>query len=382
MNEIGEPSATLWSPGTVSMGLRFAFFTVIDTVLVSLKVPSFAVSGVYRGDRFAREAVEEHGARAFFGKPFELAALFKAVESALGAQPATPSLGIDDLDELKEAVHAPAEVPLPFAEREKVWSDAHPKEHGKEKPAPEWTTAGQLGPGSIARLLNAYYQARHTGELKLRQGQVVKVVYFEAGQPVYAASNLAAERFARFCARQGVLPESELGAVAALARESNVRTGEAMIQLELITPEQRRHLLEEQIKAIIWSTFGWTEGEYAFSPRRPNRVDLVKLSVFPGNLILEGARREPLIALRKKMPSERKLFPSADPPYQLHEIHLEGPDAHLLVWTDGSKTVEDLVALSDRPERDVLGTLYGFELLGLLEERREEPRRRRISFGL
>ncbi|MBX5480324.1 MAG: response regulator [Myxococcaceae bacterium] len=346
-------------------------------VLGALKargIPSFAVSGVYKGERFAQEAVSLHGARAFFEKPFDLDALLAAVEKVTGpaAEPTSPEP--DDLDELR--------IPAPFFERDKVWGEAPAPAPARPRAAPDWANAGTLSPGAIARLLNAYYQARHTGELKLRHGQVVKVVYFESGKPVYAASNVATERFARFCALRGVLPESELAAVASLAKESNLRTGEAMIQLGLITAEQRRHLLEEQIKAIIWSTFGWTEGEYAFSARRPQRVDLVKLSVFPGDLIMEGARREPLVNLRKKLPADRRLFPTTDPPYQLHEIHLGGPEAHLLVWADGSKTVEDLVALSDLGEREVLGTLYGFELLGLLEERRDLTKDRRISFGL
>jgi hypothetical protein len=34
------------------------------------------------------------------------------------------------------------------------------------------------------------------------------------------------------------------------------------------------------------------------------------------------------------------------------------------------------------PEREVLATLYALELLGILHERREEPKERRISFGL
>jgi CheY-like chemotaxis protein len=331
--------------------------------LFARAVPAFAVSGVYKGERCAREAVELHGARAFFEKPFDLAALLDAVERVTGA------------------ASAPPEVPevLPFGERERVWRD--PESPGPA--APGWAASGELGPGTLARLLNAYYQARHTGELRLRQGKVAKVVHFEEGRPVYAASNLAQERFARFCVRRKVLPESELAAVAALARESELRTGEAMVKLGLLSSAQRQTLLEEQIKEIIWSALGWTTGDFAFSPRRLSRPDLVKLSVFPGDLVMEGARREPLVALRRHLGTRRRFFPSADPPYALHELRLSGPEAHLLVWADGSKSVEDLVTLSDLPEREVLSALRGFELLGLVEERAEGGgARRRISFGL
>ncbi len=269
----------------------------------------------------------------------------------------------------------------PFGERKRAWEEL-PRPTGRPAGASTSITSGELRSSSVPRLLNAYYQARHQGELRLRQGQVQKVVFFEAGKPIYAASNLAQERFARFCARKGLLPESSLPSVAALSKEKGLRTGDAMIQLMLITSEQRRALLEEQVKEIIWSTFTWKDGEYSFTSKQPRWPDLVKLSVFPGDLIMEGAAKgETLLSLRSKMNAARRLFPSADPPYGLHEIKLSDQQAFLLAHADGTKTVEDLLTLTDLSERDALATLHGLELLGLLEERRDDGKQRRISFG-
>jgi hypothetical protein len=200
---------------------------------------------------------------------------------------------------------------------------------------------------------------------------------------VYAASNLASERFARFCARRGLLSESDLQAVAALSKEGSVRTGDAMMRLGLIDAEKRRALVQEQVKEILWSTFAWSSGGYGFSPMRMQRAGLVKLSIFPGDLILEGVLKlESLVALRQKMPSSRRLSPTADPPYALHELKLAGPQALLLAYADGTKTVEDLLTLTDLSERETLATLHGLELMGILRERREESNPRRITFGL
>lgn len=400
-------------------------------VLAALRahgIPAIAVSGVYKGDRFAQEAVQVHGARGFFAKPFELNSVMDALEAAGGGAPVprapppvpetAPSdelLDTEDLIVLEEMapesgegegaalLHAvPATdplpegsededdgehaLPLPFQRREKVWSSntASAPSAPARGSLPEWTLGGDLKDTSVARLLNAYYEARHHGELKLKQGSVLKVVYFESGRIVYAASNLAQERFGRFCVRRGVLPESRLTEVAAYAKEHGLRTGEAMLRLGLMDAARRQQLLEEQVKEIIWSTFTWTEGNYGFSAMRPQRADLVKLSVFPGDLVLEGVEKtETLVALRQRMPRSRRLFPTADPPYGLHELKLQGPQALLLAYADGSKTVEDLLALTDLSERQALATLRGLELLGVLEERPEAPsRRHRITFGL
>jgi DNA-binding response OmpR family regulator len=473
--------------------------TELLTALIPHGIPAVAISGVYKGDRLAREAITVYGARDFFPKPFELDALLDAVERKCGlprsasppppppeareeeeailellelapsdevpperepeiaieedpaevTKPAAMALTPEDLASLvsesvpeptaapgpapfAEPVAAPASQPilgaedslmgladlaeaalpaepkpepqakeppqpqaplepeifLPFGQREKVWA----KESPAETPAPprvgrralpEWTLEGEIKEGTVPRLLNAYYESRHHGELKLKQGQVLKVVYFEAGQVVYAASNLAHERFARFCVRRGLLSESDLQAVAALSKEEGARTGDAMTRLGLLTAEKRQSLVEEQVKEILWSTFSWTSGGYGFSPMRLQRTGLVKLSIFPGDLILEGVLKlETLVALRQKMPRTRRLSPTADPPYALHELKLAGPQALLLAYADGTKTVEDLLTLTDLSEREMLATLRGLELMGILRERREESSQRRITFGL
>ena len=274
-------------------------------------------------------------------------------------------------------------IALPFGDREKVWTKAAQPNTPRRTP-PDWSLSGDLRNTSVPRLLNAYYEARHSGELKLRQGSLQKVVYFEAGRPVYAASNVGPERFLRFSVRRGAVTEEQGRRAATLAREQNLRSSEALLRLGLMDGPRREALLVEQVKEILGSMLTWSEGAYGFSPMRPPRAGLVKLSVFPGDLILEGTlRAENLVGLRQRMPRSRRLFPSAAPPYGLHELTLQGPQALLLAYADGSKTVEDLLTLTDMPERDVLATLRGLELIGVLEERRDEPNSRsRISFGL
>ncbi|ATB34374.1 response regulator [Melittangium boletus] len=306
---------------------------------------------------------------------------------------------LDALGPAEEPPPAPAEPPapvrvveplepepgiaLPFGDREKVWTKPAATEARRRAP-PAWSLSGDLRDTSVPRLLNAYYEARHSGELKLRQGTLQKVVYFEAGRPVYAASNLAQERFLRFCVRRGVLPEAKAQEAAALARDQNLRSSEALERLGLVDARARQQLVEEQVKELIWSMFSWTHGAYGFSLLRAPRAGRVKLSVFPGDLVLEGTlRSEPLVALRQSMPRGRRLFPTAAPPYGLHELTLKGQQALVLAYADGTKTVEDLLTLTDLQEREVLATLRGLELIGVLEERRDEPgNSRRISFGL
>src|SRR5262249_36574844 len=56
---------------------------------------------------------------------------------------------------------------------------------------------------NLPHLLGAYYQAKETGELGLMKGQVKKIIYFESGMPVFALSNLVADRLGQFLVRAG-----------------------------------------------------------------------------------------------------------------------------------------------------------------------------------
>src|SRR5262249_52311065 len=139
---------------------------------------------------------------------------------------------------------APDMVLVPFGDRERVWTKPGERP-GRRRALEELGDSGDLAQVTVPRLLNGFYAARHTGEVKLRQDSVAKVISVEAGQPVYAASNLASERFGRFCVRRGALSEADLNRVAALTDLEGIRTGEAMVRLNLLDAGRQRELLEE-----------------------------------------------------------------------------------------------------------------------------------------
>ncbi len=348
----------------------------------ALGIRTIAMSGVYRGAKFAKQVREELGAIAFFEKPFPLNDLLLCVEAVCGPAPLpiadTP---LPPVDELMNEVIVTEPSPDDSA-WEKAWSRAGPGRPVAPPARKSLPRAGSLKDTSVPRLLNAFFQGQHSGELVLHRAPAIKVVSFEAGAPVYAASNLAHERFARFVGRKGLLQPPDLDAVAALAREEGLRTGIAMVRLGVLTEHQRLALLSEQIREIIWSTFSWADGEYSFTKGKPLRADLARLTVFPGELILEGCLREPLVALRARLPATRLLAPAADPPYALERFRFSNEQAQLIALADGTKSVADLIALTDVSEREALGLVVALEQLGFLAEKKETVRARRVSFGL
>ena len=66
----------------------------------------------------------------------------------------------------------------------------------------------------------------------------------------------------------------------------------------------------------------------------------------------------------------------------LERFRFSNEQAQLVAAADGTKRVSDLLALTDLSEREALGMIVALEQLGFVEERKELPRSRRVSFGL
>jgi hypothetical protein len=142
-----------------------------------------------------------------------------------------------------------------------------------------------------------------------------------------------------------------------------------MVRLGLLTAERRVELLHDQALQIIASTFAWPDGEHQFISRRVGKPEVVPLTLALPAVLLAGFQRVPLIRLREKLPRDKVPSPGADPVFELNELELSPAQARLVMSADGTKTVEDLVALSGIEERDALALL-----LMLLELRVLEPR--------
>ncbi|HYG67060.1 MAG TPA: DUF4388 domain-containing protein, partial [Anaeromyxobacteraceae bacterium] len=207
--------------------------------------------------------------------------------------------------------------------------------------------------------------AQATGALTLRRGPVRKLLVLEGGAPVYAASNVAAERFGALCVRRGLVGEAELERLRRDAPDR--RTASLLLEQGLLTPEQRLELRAGQIRAIAWSTFEWREGDYAVQLGLPP-AGIARVPVDPGAFVLRGVvRTAALERLRAELPPELHLAPRADPAVELWALRLTDPEARLVALADGTKRVSDLAALSDLPERETLALLDALRVLRVLD---------------
>jgi FixJ family two-component response regulator len=372
-------------------------------------VPFVFMTGVFKGGRAASDARTLHGAAGYFEKPFEAKKLLEAVRGMLPQVAATPTRTtptptrrpITELtdfdvevavepDEPVEAMELTGRVVLTEGgkvsavlkgETVTAASMAAPA-RPPPPPAPPRTAAavreeraarGALEPlgkleENLPELITAFYIAGQTGELTLQKGKVKKSIYFEKGQPCFAISNLIADRFGPFLVRVGKISTAQLELCQAAADRTGKRTGDVLSEMGLLKETEKLYYVAQQVKAIIYSVFGWEEGEYRLHFADKAAQEAIKIDLHPANLITRGVKKlyKPERLFRLLSPEDR-LIPSPQPAYGLHEVELERWEAELLPKVDGTRTLAELIHLAQRPEHAVYGFLYGLVALKILD---------------
>ncbi len=359
-----------------------------------LSVPVIFLTGVFKGGHHALAAKARYDALGWFEKPFEAAALLDAIRKVV--EPARPppvtvapgpepgDIPVDD-----EATGESARIELtgrvalqkPRGASETIEGAAltaqpsrRPPRRAPPPPPPEALVVSPPGRSgalsdNLPSLVTAFYQAKETGELLLARRRARKIIFFERGQPVFALSNVAADRFGQFLARVGRLRDDQLVSVLDKARETGRRTGDVLIEMGLLEETEKLYYLGQQVKAIIYSLFAWEEGSFQMTFRDRATPRAIKLDLPPATLILRAVRKlyRPERLHRIVQPGDR-LRPAQGPPYQLTQITLEPWEAQLLASLDGKKTAGAIVAAAGRPENALYATLVALLSLGFVEK--------------
>ncbi len=363
-------------------------------------LPLIFITGVFKAGRHALEARQKYAVLGYFEKPFDSQKLLETVARVIPPEK-TPQTAVDedpfDVELDVDYQDGAASDPLELTGRIKVTGQDHRTTEiaGRDLTARPISEAG-VGPirspsdtpsglalplrsfslkhrsgelkDNLPALITAFYIAKDTGALGVQRGKVKKLIYFEKGQPVYAISNLVSDRFGQFLVRVGKIKAEQLHQAISLAAAQKKRTGEILIEKGLLQPTERMYYVGQQVKAIIYTLFGWEDGRYVLNRSGRASTEPIKLDIHPAILIRRGIDKlYKAERLRALLRAQDRLVPSGQPAYQLDEIELEDWEAQLLSKVDGTRNVADLVALSRQPEMRVYSFLYSLIALTFLD---------------
>ncbi|UCD85843.1 MAG: DnaJ domain-containing protein [Deltaproteobacteria bacterium] len=234
--------------------------------------------------------------------------------------------------------------------------------------------AGNLKDNSLPQILLDLYTSGETGVLRLKQGKVLKSIHFMMGMPIFASSTEKDDRMGEMLCRKNIITDYQLRECLAESEIANKKLGTVLVEKGLLKPEALVVAVVDQVEEIIYSLFGWEEGEYSFVQGEQMGDDVIPLDMSAANLIMGGIRKKySLEKLKRALGSpQRVLATTLDSKYRFNELQLTPEESKVINLVDGTRSIGEILEESGVSELEAHQALAGLLLLKTLEVKDEE----------
>jgi hypothetical protein len=220
----------------------------------------------------------------------------------------------------------------------------------------------------LPEMLVTIHRYKAPGVIECRQGEVVKRIYLDRGQIIFATTNQLSESLGDKLLREGKITREQYDDSVAMLRTTGKRHGVTLVEMNLITPQELFRAVREQLQEIVWSLFAWDHGAVTFAPGRDKALEFVKVELSIPEAIVRGVRAMPdPRALIARHGTRTTLLSRTEHP--LEEVTLSAEEQKLLDTVDGKKPLFTLVATPPLSQADNARLLYAYFALQLIAVR-------------
>jgi Domain of unknown function (DUF4388) len=168
---------------------------------------------------------------------------------------------------------------------------------------------GTLTTMSVPDLLQFLATGSKTGSLKFNRAKVSKEIFFEQGHIIGSFSNDPKEYLGQLLIHYGKLDEPRLQLAMEAQRKSGGRLGEILVSKGMLTVAEVHDVLRIRTLEIIYDLFLWEEAQFEFFDNQPFPSDLIRVSVQPQSVIMDGIYRiDEWARYRSLVPSDRTIL--------------------------------------------------------------------------
>ncbi|MEQ1604913.1 MAG: DnaJ domain-containing protein [Pyrinomonadaceae bacterium] len=214
----------------------------------------------------------------------------------------------------------------------------------------------------FAELLVEIAQAGLHGSLRVAKNETKCVVYFKAGQVVFAVSNARSTRLFDVLLRKGKLKKDDLVQIPNFSNDFEFT--KFLVEKNTLAKAECDLLFIDQIRGIVLDMMTWSDGEWCFSPLARIReglsfeidmaAHLMKYSRSLSKDVIRNRFRTLDETFRRTTASEMNWDLTPEEGFVLSRAQ------------EGQLSASDLISVSAMPEAGVLHTLYTLWLGGLL----------------
>ncbi len=191
-------------------------------------------------------------------------------------------------------------------------------------------------------------------------------IFIKDGKIIYATLLNRKDRLGDVLVRKQFIDEQTLKTVLEEQRKTNKRLGELLVEKQYITKEILDNELVNQISETIFTMLTWETGYFNFEADLLPGSDEFLVQLSPQELLLEGARRiDEWRKIENRLPPfETVLTTKKD----YSDVPLTSEEEKILALVDGSRTIDDILKLSEFDFFETCRTLYGLISAGIVEK--------------
>jgi DNA-binding MarR family transcriptional regulator len=233
---------------------------------------------------------------------------------------------------------------------------------------------GDLSRIQLPDVLSFIAMIRESGKLIVRQGQLERGIHWKDGEIVFATSNSPEHSLGQFLLRNGKITREQYEDSKRRVTPQ-LRHGKLLVQMGAISPKDLWWGVKNQVLEIMYSLFGWKEGEFSFHETADDLAqERIVLQINTSSVIMEGIRRlDESAHIKEKIPNLEIVFmkvPGVTPDFS--DLDMSDTEIALYNNIDGKLDVRELTGRSDLTEFEVTRILFQLVSARLIEPAPEE----------
>ena len=229
---------------------------------------------------------------------------------------------------------------------------------------------GDLSKIQLPDVLSFMAMIRESGKLVVRRLELERTIHWNNGEIVFASSNSPEHSLGQFLLRNGKITQAQYDESKRRVTPQ-LRHGKILVQMGAISPKDLWWGVKNQVLEIMYSLFGWKDGEFAFYDHSDELAhERIVLQINTSSVIMEGIRRlDESARIREKIPDLDVVFAKvagAAPDFR----SLEMSEAEIAIYNDidGVRNVRELTGRSDLTQFEVTRILFQLLSARLIEE--------------
>ena len=233
---------------------------------------------------------------------------------------------------------------------------------------------GDLSKIQLPDVLSFVALIRESGKLVVRRDELERTILWKEGEIVFASSSSAEHSLGQFLLRNGKITAQQYEESRRKVTPQ-LRHGKILVQMGAISPKDLWWGVKNQVLEIIYSLFGWKDGEFAFYDSVDELAqERIVIQINTPSVIMEGIRRlDETARIREKVPNLDVVFakvPGAAPDFQ--RLDMSGSEIAIYNNIDGKQNVRELTGRSELTEFEVTRILFQLLSARLIEPLPEE----------